>query len=79
MLDLADLETEAEELAHRLRSARCCDALTPCYRCLLLKLNVLARRRVVEIPQVGPRVEAARGRDHLCLAAPGPFLVLRAS
>ena len=74
MLDLADLETEAEQLAHQLRSSRCCDALVPCYRCLLLKLNVLARRRVVEIPRAAPR-----GRAHLCSAEPITDLKLRAS
>jgi hypothetical protein len=50
MLDLTDLATEAEQLAAQLRRARCCDALMPCYRCSLQKLNVLARRRVVEVP-----------------------------
>ena len=44
MLDLFDLESEAELLAAQLRGARCCDALEPCYRCSLLKFNVLARR-----------------------------------
>lgn len=63
MLDLSDLEREAEQLAARLRGARCCDALVPCYRCSLLRYNVLARRRVVEVPQllVGPAVDAVRG------------------
>jgi hypothetical protein len=51
MLDITDLETEAEHLAAQLRWARCCDALMPCYRCSLLRLNVLARRRVVEVPR----------------------------
>jgi hypothetical protein len=51
MLDLTDLATEAEQLAAQLRGARCCDALMPCYRCSLLKFNVLARRRVVEVPR----------------------------
>ena len=55
MLDLSDLESEAEALAAQLRSARCCDALVPCYRCSLLKFNVLARRRVVEVPRPAPR------------------------
>lgn len=61
MLDLSDLESEAELLAAQLRGARCCDALLPCYRCSLLKFNVLARRRVVEIPSRpagGPSVRA---------------------
>jgi hypothetical protein len=57
MLDLVDLESEAEMLAAQLRGARCCDALNPCYRCSLLKFNVLARRRVVELPP-------ARAREH---------------
>jgi hypothetical protein len=57
MLDVTDLETEAEQLAAQLRGARCCDALVPCYRCSLLKLNVLARRRVVEVPR--PSASAA--------------------
>jgi hypothetical protein len=52
MLDNTDLETEAERLAAQLRGARCCDALVPCYRCSLLKFNVLARRRVLEIPRL---------------------------
>lgn len=55
MLDLSDLESEAELLAARLRGARCCDALEPCYRCSLLKFNVLARRRIVEVPRPRPR------------------------
>jgi hypothetical protein len=76
MLDLADLETEAEQLADQLRTARCCDALVPCYRCLLLKLNVLARRRVVEIPRAAPR---GRARTRLCSAEPITDLKLRAS
>ena len=53
MLDLTDLESEAELLAAQLRGARCCDALEPCYRCSLLRYNVLARRRVVEVPRCG--------------------------
>jgi hypothetical protein len=60
MLDLVDLESEAEMLAAQLRGARCCDALSPCYRCSLLKFNVLARRRVVELPPVRGRA----GCDH---------------
>lgn len=51
MRDLHDLETEAEQLAAELREARCCDALTPCNRCRRLRINVAARRRVVEITQ----------------------------
>ena len=78
MLDLTDLETEAEQLADQLRSARCCDALVPCYRCLLLKFNVLARRRVVEIPHAAPRVDKTHDRPHLCLTAASD-LELRAS
>jgi hypothetical protein len=50
MLDTIDLATEAEELTARLRRARCCDALAPCYRCSLMRFNVLARRRVLEVP-----------------------------
>jgi len=53
MLDPTDLESEAELLAMQLRRARCCDALEPCYRCSLLRYNVLARRRVVEVPRCG--------------------------
>jgi hypothetical protein len=74
MLDNTDLETEAERLVAHLRGARCCDALVPCYRCSLLKFNVLARRRVLEIPRLpvrrtkvarvhGPLAIAARARD----------------
>lgn len=51
MRDLHDLEIEAEQLAAELRGARCCDALTPCNRCQRLRLNLLARRRVVEVAQ----------------------------
>lgn len=69
MLDITDLETEAELLAAQLREARCCDALTPCYRCSLLKFNVLARRRVVEVPKLAPRVRTARIMGPLALAA----------
>jgi hypothetical protein len=74
MLDLTDLETEAEHLADRLRRSRCCDALLPCYRCSLLRFNVLARRRVVEVPRTAPR--AVRS---LVLATSGRDLALRAS
>jgi hypothetical protein len=73
MLDPNDLENEAEQLAVRLRNARCCDALLPCYRCSLLRYNVLARRRVVAVPlpdrrpvtkpAMGPIAMAARARD----------------
>ena len=70
MLDNTDLETEAERLAAQLRGARCCDALVPCYRCSLLKFNVLARRRVLEIPRLPVRrTKAARERKPLALAA----------
>ena len=79
MLDLADLETEAEQLALQLRAARCCDALVPCYRCLLLKLNVLARRRVVEIPRTAHRGDSSRAGGYLCLAGSTSDLELRAS
>lgn len=73
MLDPNDLESEAEQLAVRLRNARCCDALLPCYRCSLLRYNVLARRRVIAVPlpdrrpvgklAMGPIAMAARARD----------------
>lgn len=79
MLDLSDLETEAEQLAERLRGARCCDALVPCYRCSLLKYNVLARRRVVEIPGPAPRVASRQTAGPLVLAAGGDDKALRAS
>ena len=69
MLDLTDLEREAELLAAQLRGARCCDALQPCYRCSLLKFNVLARRRVVEVPAPVPRVVPTRTAGPLALAA----------
>jgi len=69
MLDLTDLESEAELLAEQLRGARCCDALLPCYRCSLLKFNVLARRRVVEVPKPAPRVLSPRSMGPLALAA----------
>jgi hypothetical protein len=62
MLDLTDLETEAEQLAAQLRRARCCDALMPCYRCLLLRLNVLARRRVVELPRPSASTDPTSAR-----------------
>lgn len=79
MLDLTDLETEAELLAAQLRDARCCDALVPCYRCSLLKFNVLARRRVVEVPKPVRRVASARTMGPLALAARVRDLELRAS
>jgi hypothetical protein len=69
MLDLTDLEFEAEMLAAQLRDARCCDALMPCYRCSLLKYKVLARRRVVEVPKSAKRVTTALGMAPLALAA----------
>lgn len=49
MRDLRDLEVEAEQLAAELRGARCCDALNPCNRCQRLRLNLRARRRIVEV------------------------------
>jgi hypothetical protein len=79
MLDLTDLETEAEVLAAQLRDSRCCDALLPCYRCSLLKFNVLARRRVVEIPKPSLRVKSVRAMGPLALAARARDLELRAS
>jgi len=79
MLDLTDLETEAELLAAQLRDSRCCDALLPCYRCSLLKFNVLARRRVVEIPKPSQRVKSPRIMGPLALAARARDLELRAS
>lgn len=79
MLDLTDLESEAELLAKQLRGARCCDALTPCYRCSLLKFNVLARRRVVEVPTAAPRVFSSSAMGPLALAARTRDLVLVAS
>lgn len=79
MLDLTDLESEAELLAEQLRGARCCDALTPCYRCSLLKYNVLARRRVVEVPKAAPRVFASSAMGPLALAARTHDMVLVAS
>lgn len=69
MLDLSDLETEAELLAAQLREARCCDALQPCYRCSLLRSNVLARRRLVEVPATPPRIISAVRMGPLALAA----------
>ncbi|HEX6875633.1 MAG TPA: hypothetical protein VF165_08240 [Nocardioidaceae bacterium] len=68
MLDLSDLECEAEQLAEKLRGARCCDALVPCYRCSLLKYNVLARRRVVEVPRPAPDHVRPPGTGQLVLA-----------
>ena len=79
MLDLTDLETEAELLAAQLRDSRCCDALLPCYRCSLLKFNVLARRRVVEIPKRPQRVKSPRTMGPLALAARARDLELCAS
>jgi len=79
MLDLTHLETEAELLAAQLRDSRCCDALLPCYRCSLLKFNVLARRRVVEIPKPSRRVKSPRIMGPLALAARARDLELRAS
>ncbi|HSE08276.1 MAG TPA: hypothetical protein VLB29_06395 [Nocardioidaceae bacterium] len=79
MLDLTDLESEAEALAAQLRLSRCCDALMPCYRCSLLKFNVLARRRVVEVPRPKRRVRSPRVMGPLALAARVCDLELRAS
>jgi hypothetical protein len=79
MLDLTDLESEAELLAAQLRGARCCDALLPCYRCSLLKFNVLARRRVVEVPKPAQRIVSPRVMGPLALAARARDLELCAS
>ena len=79
MLDLTDLEREAELLAAQLRGARCCDALQPCYRCSLLRFNVLARRRVVEVPRAQPRTAGTRSSGPLALAARARDLELVAS
>jgi len=79
MLDLWDLACEAEMLAQKLRAARCCDALAPCYRCSLLKYNVLARRRVVEIPGPTSRMGSSRPVGPLALAARTRDLELHAS
>lgn len=79
MLDLTDLETEAEALAAQLRHARCCDALLPCYRCSLLKFNVLARRRVVQVPAPSTRAKSPRVMGPIALAARVCDLELRAS
>ena len=78
MLDLTDLETEAERLAAQLRGSRCCDALLPCYRCSLLKFNVLARRRVLEIPKPSKRTKSY-ANGPLALVAGARNLELRAS
>lgn len=79
MLDLTDLESEAELLAAQLRGARCCDALEPCYRCSLLKFNVLARRRVVATPTPRAKVSSTRTMGPLALVARVRDLGLRAS
>jgi hypothetical protein len=79
MLDLTDLAREAERFAAQLRGARCCDALLPCYRCSLLKFNVLARRRVVEVPEPQPRVPTRRTLSQVPLVARAGSLELRAS
>lgn len=79
MLDLTDLESEAEMLAAQLRDARCCDALVPCYRCSLLKFNVLARRRIVEVPRPASRVVSPRVMGPLALSARARDLELAAS
>jgi hypothetical protein len=79
MLDIDHLETEAESLAAQLRLARCCDALAPCYQCSLLRFNVLARRRVAEVPKEPGRVVAAPTMGPLALAARVRDLELRAS
>jgi hypothetical protein len=41
----------------------------PCYRCSLLKYNVLARRRVVEVPKDPPRGLSATAMGPLALVA----------
>jgi hypothetical protein len=79
MLDLSDLECEAEQLAEQLRDARCCDALVPCYRCSLLKYNVLARRRVVEVPRPAPAHVRTPAMGELVLAESAADLERHAS
>lgn len=79
MLDPNDLENEAEQLAVRLRNARCCDALLPCYRCSLLRYNVLARRRVVAVPLPSPQPVAKLATGPIAMAARARDLQLRAS
>jgi hypothetical protein len=76
MLDLTDLQSEAEQLAAQLRGARCCDALMPCYRCSLLKFNVLARRRVVEVARPSGSGASKRPTGALALATPSCALEL---
>jgi hypothetical protein len=79
MLDPNDLENEAEQLAVRLRNARCCDALLPCYRCSLLRYNVLARRRVIAVPLLGRRPVTKGAMGPIAMAARARDLELRAS
>ncbi len=79
MLDLSDLESEAELLASQLRDARCCDALLPCYRCSLLRYNVLARRRVVEVPSRAPRAASVGANADVDPTSPAQPLQLCAS
>lgn len=57
---LFDLALEADCLAAKVRSARCCDALHPCRSCRFLRQCVRARRMVIRVPRVvHPRSLAA--------------------
>ena len=51
MLDLLSLADEADRLAAQARTARCCDALHPCRRCMMLRRAVAARRLVIAFPR----------------------------
>jgi hypothetical protein len=51
LLELVHLVAEADQLAAKLRDARCCDALNPCPDCVRLRATVLALRRAVRAPQ----------------------------
>lgn len=50
MVDLVYLADEADRLAEQARTARCCDALHPCRRCMMLRRAVAARRLVIAFP-----------------------------
>jgi hypothetical protein len=69
VLDTTVLEKETENLAVRLRQARCCDALRPCPRCAIMRDNLLARRRLLASQRpvrrraAAPWAMLARSRD----------------
>lgn len=66
MLDLVSLADEADRLAEQARRARCCDALHPCRRCMMLRRSVAARRLVIAFPMPSIRLLAGVPRHPCC-------------